>query len=338
MGRWDAAPLVCRGASCYGVEVARPAPTALTLSPLLLAALAVVLGVIAWRLAAGRLVGERRRGQELAGWRAASALLALLLLAVAYVSPLATLAAHYLLTAHLVQVTLVMGFVPPLLLLGLAPAAATGVEAGAVRSRAARAVDWLTHPALAIALVNVVFFGWHAMPLYQASLANPEVYSVQQVSLLIVSLAFWWPIVKPAGWGRWSMGPLIKLGYILLATIPQTFAGLLFALAHRAFYTDYASATRALGLSPLADQQVAGACMALLSKLALFAAFSVVMWRMLEPAGADGDGDDDGGGGGGRDAPTPVRPGAPAWLRLLDSPRLREEPPARRPHAPVGRR
>ena len=160
---------------------------------------------------------------------------------------------------------------------------------------------------------------------------------VALLSLLLVSLGFWWPIVKPSGCGRWCMGSWGKLGFILLATIPQTFAGLLFALAHRAFYADYADAARSIGVNPLTDQQLAGACMAVLSKLALFAAFSVVLWRMLEPGGADGDVDDDSGGGDGRDAPTPVRPGAPAWLRLLDGPRLREEPPVRGP-VTAGRR
>lgn len=304
----------------------RPAPTDPTLSPVLLLALAVVaLAVVA------ALLTGRRRHESLLGLRPWCAVVALILLAVAYVSPLATLAAHYLFTAHLIQVTLVMGFVPPLLLLGLDPAAG-------MRSRWGRRLEWLAHPALAIVLVNVVFFGWHARPLYQACLQHPELYSVQQISLLAVSLAFWWPIVKPGGCGRWCMGSLGKLGYILLATIPQTFAGLLFALAHRAFYTDYAEATRSLGVNPLTDQQLAGACMALLSKLALFAAFSVVLWRMLEPGGADGDADDDSGGGDGRDAPLPVRPGAPAWLGLLEGPRLRDEPPAQRRPATVNRR
>jgi len=277
-------------------------------------------------------VARHRHGGAIAPRLAAGAA-GVALLAVAFVSPLATLAAHYLLTAHLVQVTLVMGFAPPLLLIGLAPAART-----AGSSQLLRAAEWLVHPVFAILVVNLVFFGWHLRPLYQACLQHQELYSVQQVTLLLVSLAFWWPIVRPTGGGRWSMTPWQKLGYILVATVPQTFAGLLFALAHRAFYTDYASAARALGYSPLADQQVAGACMAVLSKLALFAAFSIVLWKMLDPGGADGDTEDDGGGGDGRDAPTPVRPGAPAWLRLLDSPRLREEPSLRRRPMVTGRR
>jgi len=305
--------------------MARPAPTDLTVSPVLLTALAAVSAAVAWGV-----IASRGRGERALGWRTGCAALAVVLLAVAFVSPLATLGAHYLLTAHLIQVTLVMGFVPPLLLIGLNPAAIGGARWG-------RRLEWAAHPALAIVLVNVVFFGWHARPLYRACLIHPELYSLQQVSLLAVSVAFWLPIVKPGGCGRWCMGSLGKLGYILLATIPQTFAGLLFALAHRAFYADYADAARSIGVNPLTDQQLAGACMAVLSKLALFAAFSVVLWRMLEPGGADGDVDDDSGGGDGRDAPTPVRPGAPAWLRLLDGPRLREEPPVRGP-VTAGRR
>jgi len=304
----------------------RPAATDLTVSPVLVSALGVITAVVCWRM-----VSARRHGRPLAGWRNGAALLAILLLGIAFVSPLATLAGHYLLTAHLFQVTLVMGFAPPLLLLGLDPASVRATRWG-------RRMEWITHPVLAILLVNAVFFGWHAGPLYRACLLHPELYAVQQVSLLLVSLGFWWPIVKPGGCGRWCMGSWGKLGYILLATIPQTFAGLLFALAHRAFYADYADAARSIGVNPLTDQQLAGACMAVLSKLALFAAFSVVLWRMLEPGGADGDVDDDSGGGDGRDAPAPVRPGAPAWLRLLDGPPLRDEPPVRRRPAAAGRR
>ena len=303
----------------------RPAATDLTVSPVLVSALGVVAAALCWRV-----VTSRPRGRPVIGWRNGAALLAVVLLAIAYVSPLATLAGHYLLTAHLVQVTLVMGFVPPLVLLAADPGSVRG-------SRWGRRMEWVAHPVLAILLVNAVFFGWHLGPLYRACLLHPELYAVQQVSLLLVSLGFWWPIVKPSGCGRWCMGSWGKLGFILLATIPQTFAGLLFALAHRAFYADYADAARSIGVNPLTDQQLAGACMAVLSKLALFAAFSVVLWRMLEPGGADGDVDDDSGGGDDRDAPTPVRPGAPAWLRLLDGPRLREEPPVRGP-VTAGRR
>jgi putative membrane protein len=296
-----------------------PAATALTLSPILLGTLVTSAAVVAQRQLA-----SRSRGLPASPLRLGYAGVGLLLLAVAFVSPLATVAAHYLLAAHLVQVTLVMGFAPPLLLLALPPRGDQPRLPAWIR----RVGTGLVYPGVAIVLVNLVFFGWHAPVIYQACLDHEELYSVQQASLLGVSLIFWWPIVAPGGSGRSSMTSLMKLGYILLATIPQTFAGLVFALAHHPFYAGYAKASRVLGMDPMTDQQVAGACMALISKLALFAAFSVVFWHLLDPHGADGDTGDDGGPPDDHDddAPQPLRPRAPAWLAMLERGPVIDEP------------
>jgi putative membrane protein len=305
--------------------VGLPSPSDFDWSPLLLVALVAVAAVMARRLraAGGRAVageGEGEgEGRELR-WRWAALGGALLLLAAAFVSPLATMAGHYLLTFHLVQVTLVMGFAPPLLLLALpAPPAP-------LPRRVAAVARVLVHPAVAIVAVNLVFFGWHAPVLYSASLEHPSLYALQQLMLFAVSLQFWWAIVEPAGSGPRSMSSLFKLGYILLATIPQTFAGMLFALARHTFYAPYAAAPRITGLDALGDQQLAGALMAVLSKLALFAAFSVILWRVLDAHGHEDEYGDDGGDGGDGDRPQPVLPGTPAWLEHLRSGRTVPEP------------
>jgi hypothetical protein len=140
------------------------------------------------------------------------------------------------------------------------------------------------------------------------------------VVMLLSSVAFWWPIVEPVGLGRGMSGP-IKLGYILLATIPQTLAGLMYALSRHVFYAGYAAAPRAWGLSPLADQQIAGACLALVSKIALFAAFTVVFLRLVTPGDGDelDDQDEDDGGTHRRDGPDPGPSGVPAWVTSIDT-------------------
>lgn len=306
--------------------MALPLPTELDLSPISVAAL-LATGTVSWRLLRrARLVLDRGALRR----RVITATAGLVLLAVGLVSPVATLAGHYLLTAHLVQATLVMGFAPPLLLLGLPPILALRPRPLRLLARVA------VHPACSIVLVNVVFFGWHAPVLYDAALQHPPLYALQQLTLFAVSLAFWWSIVEPTGPGPWSMGGLLKLGYILLATIPQTFAGLLFALAHHVFYAAYAAAPRVTGLDALGDQQLAGALMAILSKLALFAAFSVVLWRVLDAEGEEGDqGDDDGGRGHDGDQPHPAPPDSPAWLDLLHRGRTVPEPAPRVSRAPV---
>lgn len=256
---------------------------------------------------------------------------AVALLAVALCPPLWSLAAHSLLTAHLLQVTLIMGFVPPLLLLGWPKGARRQMPLWA--RRAGRVI---TQPVVAIVVVNTVFFAWHATAPFNAALRRPGLYALQIGSLLLVSLAFWWPIVASGSAGRRAMSPFQKLGYILFATIPQTFAGMTVALASRPLYSAYSGVPREFGLSLMSDQQIAGACMALVSKIALFAAFTVVLVRMLGEEADDADAsDDDGrdGGGGEPDTPTPLGSltPSPGWFALVeteDATRLHERVPA----------
>ena len=294
-------------------------------SPLLLATLAGVAALAGrrLRLAARRATGEAER-RELR-WRILALGGGLLLLGVAFLSPVATLAGPYLLTLHLVQVTLVMGFAPPLVLLALPRGTPP------LRGALGAAGRVLVHPACAIVSVNAVFFAWHAPVLYSSALQHPPLYALQQLMLFAVSLQFWWAVVAPAGTAS-PMSSLMKLGYILLATIPQTFAGLLFALAKHTFYAPYAAAPRVTSLDALGDQQLAGALMAIISKLALFAAFSVILWRVLDAGGHEDEYGDDGGHGGDGDRPQPVPPGTPAWLELVRRGRTVPEPsPVRGP-------
>ncbi len=292
-------------------------PIVPTWSPLLLASIAMCAlgGAVLLRRAGHRLVAAELR------WRRASLAAAVALLLVAFVSPLATMAAHFWLTAHLLQLTLVMGVIPALLLLALP----SGLHLPRWLRRA-------THPVVAVVVVNLAFFAWHAGPLFDAALRHESLYALQQVSLLFASLAFWWPIIEPGASGeeggeRRGLAPVPKLGYILLATIPQTFAGLVFALARHPFYAAYASAPRVLGLGVLTDQQIAGACLALLSKIALFAAFSVIFIRLLADNGDnEADDGDDGGRGRRGGSPVPGPSGIPVWLGQLRTGRTVEEP------------
>jgi putative membrane protein len=296
------------------------------LEPLLIAGMAATAAVVVASARAVRTESRRR-------WRRAAAPLALALLVGSWLSPLQTLASHYLLTAHLVQITLVMGVVPPLLLLGLPAAGWTGAPRPLLRAGRA-----LVHPVCGILAINVAFFGWHLTGAYEASLHNAELYAAQQLSLLAASVLFWWPIVVPMG-DRRVLSRWATLGYIMVATIPQTFGGITVALAKHPLYATYGLAPRVGGISVMTDQQIAGACIALVSKVALFVAFSVVFLRMLnEPATDDGD---DGGGGGGRrrgtDTPSPQPSGSVPWLADINAGRTVPEPvPVRPLRVPAG--
>ena len=245
------------------------------------------------------------------------------LLAVAWLSPLGTTAQHYLVSAHLLQITMVMGGVAPLLLLALPRYPRIHPPALVVKT-----LRVLVHPAFAIVAVNAAFFGWHMSAPFDAAVSHPWIYDLQQLSLLLASLAFWWPIVTPFSPPVRAMSPLGKLGYILLATIPQTFGGLAVALAHRVLYAAYGEHPRVLGLDPMTDQQIAGASIALLSKVALLAAFVILFLRLLASTAPE-TGDDGGGGGGGSpriNAPRPLPSGTPRWLEELEAGRTVPEP------------
>lgn len=254
------------------------------------------------------------------------------LLLIALVSPVGTMANHYLLSAHLAQALVLMGVVPPLLLLALSPGPAGAGSPRRWPPACHRVATIMVHPAVAIVVLNAVFLGWHVAPLFDASLNHESVWELQEATVLGASVLFWWPIVHPGGRPGRVMGDLLTLGYILLATIPQTFAGLILALAGHPLYAPYAAAPRVAGIGVMTDQVVAGACLALVSKIALFTAFSIIFMRLLDP-GRDPDMDEEGGGGGGGrrgDAPLPIPSGAPAWLILLRNGHTTEEPATRR--------
>jgi cytochrome c oxidase assembly factor CtaG len=297
--------------------MARPPASSLNIDPLLLGV--AVLVVAGWLWVARRGTAPLSRGRRIAFAGA------LVLILSVWVTPIATLAQHYLLAAHLIQVLVLMGPVPALLLLSLPP------EVRMARTSIPLPLRFAVHPVVAIVALNATFIAWHVTPIYDAALANWWLYDLMQASLLIVSLLFWWPIVSPCSASAKRVSGFGKLGYIVLATIPQTFGGLLVALASHVLYTGYGNGPRLLGFDPMTDQQVAGASIALVSKIALLFAFFVIFMNLLN---ADGDGrEEDGGGGGGGggsnprvDAPTPRPSGIPRWLDDVGDGRTTDEP------------
>jgi putative membrane protein len=296
--------------------MARPPATALNVDPLLLGL--VVLAVAAWFWVI------RRSNESPSGSRQLALGAAVTLLIAIWISPLATLAQHYLLAAHLIQVLILMGPVPALLLLALPRNAGIAPRSVPLPLRLA------VHPIVAIIAVNAGFIVWHLTPAYDAALSSWWLYDLMQATLLLVSLLFWWPIVTPCSPPARALTGFGKLGYIVLATIPQTLGGLLVALAGHVLYPGYGSGPQLVGVDALTDQQIAGASIALVSKIALFAAFWVVFMNLLS-TGTDGREDDGGGGGGGGssprlDAPRPRPSGLPRWLDDVGDGRTTDEP------------
>jgi putative membrane protein len=196
-------------------------------------------------------------------------LAALALIVAAFVSPLETIALHYLLTAHLLQNVVLAEWAPALLVLAVPPA----VRARLDRIRVVRA---LTAPLVALPLWLATYFAWHVPAAYDYALRHASsLLHLEHVCYLAAGLLLWWPVLT----GR--LNPGAAAAYLFAAFVLASPLGLLLALVPRPVYGFYEHAPRLWGLSPLGDQQIAGLTMAAEQAVVFFAAFAYFFLRFL---------------------------------------------------------
>jgi cytochrome c oxidase assembly factor CtaG len=198
----------------------------------------------------------------------------LALILAAFATPLQSLALRYLLTAHLLQNVVLAEWAPALLLLGLAPALAA-------RLGRLRPVSILTLPFVALPLWLVTTFSWHVPWAYDGALHRPDwLLPVEHLCYLVAGLALWWPVLHDSP-RRLSDGA--RAAYLFAAFLLASPLGLLLALLPSSLYTVYQHAPRRIwGLSPLADQQIAGLTMAAEQAIVFFAACAFFFARFLK--------------------------------------------------------
>jgi putative membrane protein len=212
-------------------------------------------------------------------WRITCFAAGLTLILAAFVTPLHALSLHYLLSAHLLQNVVLAEWAPALCVLGLPPALASA--AGRLRP-----VKALTHPLVALPLWLGTYFAWHVPAAYDAALRHQaSLIHAEHACYFVAGFLFWWPVLQNEPHrlpnGRRAM-------YLFAAFVLASPLGLLLALIPRPVYDFYEHAHRVWGLSPLTDQQIGGAAMALEQALVLFAAATYFFLRFLAgEAGAD---------------------------------------------------
>jgi cytochrome c oxidase assembly factor CtaG len=205
-------------------------------------------------------------------WRIAAFAAGLVLLLAVLITPVDTLALHYLLSAHLLQNVVLAEWAPALCVLGLPPALATALA----RLPAAAA---LTHPLVTLPLWLATYFAWHAPPLYDAALRNVLLLHLEHGCYFAAGVLFWWPVLQDA---PRPLRPITRALYLFAAFVLASPLGLLLTLLPNPAYDFYVDAPRIWGLSPLADQQLAGATMTAEQSLVLFAAFAFFFLRFLQ--------------------------------------------------------
>lgn len=228
-------------------------------------------------LLAVRSVNRAHPGNRVSAWRTTAWLAGLAVILVALESPLDALADD-LLTAHMTQHLLLAMVAPPLLALAAPVTLALRAASGPARRGLllpllhTRAVRMLASPLLAWIVFGAVMWFAHFSPLYEAALDSPAIHAAEHALFLVSGLLFWWPVVgaDPVP-GRWRWGA--RLAYVLSQMPVNAAVGLALYFTSYVVYPHYASTTRAWGLDPLTDQQIAGLVMWGAGDLALLAAF-----------------------------------------------------------------
>jgi cytochrome c oxidase assembly factor CtaG len=195
--------------------------------------------------------------------------LAVVLLVLVYVTPLHTIAQHYLLSIHFLQNVVTAEWAPGLAVFAIAPALARELERLAV-------LRFLTHPLFALPLWLATYFVWHVPVVYDAALERQSwLLHLEHVTYFVAGFLMWWPVIH----GRFSDGT--KALYLFAAFVLASPLGLLLALLPHPAYEFYKDAPGLWGLSDLTDQQIAGVTMAVEQAVVFFAVFAYFLARFL---------------------------------------------------------
>lgn len=240
-----------------------------TFDPLQLAAPALV-GL----LYARRARTLARRGTPVPGWRAGLFALALLLFVVALASPIDALAQRlfafhmiqHVLLGDLAALAFVAGLTGPLLrpLLAL---------------RTVERLRVLAHPFVALPLWAVNLCVWHLPVLYDGALRNDGLHALEHLSFFTFGALMWAPVLEVLPGPLW-FGTGAKLGYIVVVRLIETVLGNVFLWAGSVFYDTYDRADRLWGISPLADQGIAGGVMMIEGSLVTIGALAWLFLRL----------------------------------------------------------
>jgi cytochrome c oxidase assembly factor CtaG len=194
----------------------------------------------------------------------------------------------------MLQHILLMTVAAPLILLG-SPALPLlhGLPQAFVRGALGRFPRWppgqglgriLSHPAFCWLAATGALVAWHVPVLFELALKSTEWHVVEHTCFFATGLLFWWPVVQPwpsiAKWPRWRI-PL----YLFFATLPCDVLSAFLAFCDRAVYSSYLLEPRRFAISPLQDQECAGALMWMCATFIYLIPAVIITIQLLSPSG-----------------------------------------------------
>jgi putative membrane protein len=218
-------------------------------------------------------------------WYLAGALVALV---VALTWPLADLAAHWSLTALVVQRLLLTLGVAPLLLL------ATPAPLLAVLTRPApidACLETFTRPVVAVVTFTVVAVGTLVTPAVAAQASSAWWRALTDVALLLGGAVLWGPVLRHIP-GTHRTAPVGIVAYLFVQSVIPTFPAIIYVFSRHPLYAAFTDVRTAFGISRLVDQQLAGVVAKVATLPVLWSVAWVTLMRAQRSEDADADGEE----------------------------------------------
>lgn len=221
------------------------------------------------------------------GWRLAAFMSGLVSVWAALASPLATLD-HQSLTIHMIKHLLLMTVAAPLVLAGTPVfPLVCGLPKLFIKGhpRFSPPARWLKHrlPLLCWLAGTAAVIGWHLPVAFELGMRSQWVHSLEDVCFLIAGLLFWWPVMQSSPTATKS--PRLSMAlYLFLATLPCDILSAFLVFCDRLVYPFYLSNPQLFSLSPLQDQECAGALMWVWVTFAYLIPAVVITMQVLSPS------------------------------------------------------
>jgi putative membrane protein len=229
----------------------------------------------------------------ISGWQPAAFINGMLALWIALGSPLRALH-HELLLMHMVDHILLIAVAPPLILLG---APFLSISNGLPRFfRESLGVRLCLPPVyrLGPVLGHLIFcwlaaiialIGWHMPAAFELSMRSNLWHEVEYACFFATGLLFWWPVIQP--WPKEARSPRWSIVlYLFFATLPCDMLSAFLTFCDRVVYPCYLSGIRRFSISPLQDQEYAGALMWVCVTFAYLIPAVVITTRLLSNSSA----------------------------------------------------
>jgi putative membrane protein len=118
----------------------------------------------------------------------------------------------------------------------------------------------LAHPLIAFPLWAIDLYVWHLPVLYEAALRHAGLHALEHALFLGLGINMWMCLFGPLPMPTW-FGNFAKLIYIVAVRLTGTVLGNIFLWSGTVFYPYYLHGDAHWHISPIADQNIAGALM-----------------------------------------------------------------------------